>query len=87
MKNKRAQMTIHANANQHEGYWQLRITVDRFKGDRFDEQTFTLREAVKTPLVDTDVDQAWIILISMVHALEKAGAVGRVRGADWPALF
>jgi hypothetical protein len=87
MKNKRPQVTIHANANQHEGYWQLRITVDRFERDRFDEQTFTLRESVKVPLVDSDVDQAWVLLVTMLHALEKAGAVGRVRGADWPALW
>lgn len=87
MKQERAQMTIHANANQHEGYWQLRITVDRFEGDSFEQQSFTLRKAVKIPLVDTDVDQAWLVLITMVHALEAEGAVGRVAGADWPALF
>jgi len=87
MKDKRRFRTIHANANEHEGYWQVRITVDTVGREGFEENTVTWRKPVQVPDVETDLDQAWLLLVSMLHVLEAEGSAGRIAAADWPPLF
>ena len=87
MKNKRSLRTIHANANEHQGYWQVRITVDTVDREGLEENTITWRQPTKAPDVDGDLDQAWVLLVLMVHLLEKEGAAGRIATGDWPGLW
>lgn len=87
MKNERRFRTIHANANEHEGYWQMRISMDTVSGKGFEEQTVTWRKPAQIPDVEGDLDQAWVVLVTMVHLLEKEGAIGRIAAGDWPPLF
>ena len=38
-----------------------------------------LSTTVQIPWLDTDVDQAWIVLMTALHMLEQAGSVGSTR--------
>ena len=38
-----------------------------------------LSTTMQTPILETDVDHAWLVLVTAVHMLEEAGSVGRIR--------
>nr|CRY93642.1 hypothetical protein [uncultured prokaryote] len=38
-----------------------------------------LTATVSIPYLETDVDQAWLVLMTGLHMLEQAGSVGNVR--------
>lgn len=87
MQGQNGHRTIHANANEHEGYWQLRVTFSALDEEGTESETLTWRQPCKVPSVDSQVDQTWILLIMMAHLLEREGAVGRVSSGDWPGLW
>lgn len=87
MESKRRYRSIHANAHEHEGYWQVRVSMSTVSGEGLQEQTITWRKPTKIPDIQGDLDQAWVVLVTMVHLLEKEGAVGRIAAGDWPPLF
>jgi hypothetical protein len=84
---KKDRRTVHLSAFEHQGYWTIKLHVDAYDSQGTTDEQVNLRTNAKVPITDTGVDQAWLILITMIHYLEAQGALGRVRGSDWPALF
>lgn len=78
---------MYLRAFQHEGYWTIKIAVEQFDSQGTADEILTLRTNAKVAEIDEPLDQAWLVLLLAVHFLESSGSVGRVRGADWPALF
>lgn len=87
MAGRKDSRSMYLRAFEHEGYWTVKIAFDVYDSEGTADEALTMREVTKIPSTDTPVDQAWLILITAVHYLEAQGAMGRVRGADWPALF
>ncbi len=79
--------SVHANANQHGKDWALRVTVSKYGPEGPIGEGRTVRGHASLPHVDDELDQAWVVLVRLVHLLEAEGATGRLAGADWPALF
>lgn len=47
------------------------------EGDSLDGGHLTA--TLQTPILETDVDHAWVVLTTALHMLEEAGSVGRIR--------
>lgn len=77
---------LYVRAFEQDGYWTIKIAVDQYDSEGTTDEVLTLREVTKAPSTDDPVDQAWVILVTSLHILEKHGAMGRISGADWPAL-
>lgn len=75
------------NAHEHDGYWVIKMHLDGYDSEGMTDEQLSLRTNTKIADIDTPLDQAWLILILAVHYVESQGALGRVSGADWPALF
>jgi hypothetical protein len=80
------QESLYLRAFKQNGYWTIKIALDRYDAQGTTDEVLTLRTNTKAAQTDEPLDQAWIILILAVHFLESMGAAGRVAGADWPAL-
>lgn len=80
------QRSFYIRAFEHEGYWTIKIAVDSYDHQGTPDEVLTLRENVKCPRTDDHVDQTWVLLVQTLHILEANGAMGRIAGADWPAL-
>jgi hypothetical protein len=39
-----------------------------------------LTTVVSIPKIDSELDQAWLVLVTALHMLEEAGSVGSLRG-------
>jgi len=78
---------LHANCNAHKGYVQLRVTLSVLSKEGFEGEPKTWRHVAQVPWIDSEVDQAWAILVTMLHMLESQGAMGRVSAGDWPGLW
>jgi hypothetical protein len=83
----KALRTIHLNANEHKGYWQLRVSFDNYDREGTADEILTIRKPAQIPDTDDAYDQCWLVLVTAVHMIEEAGASGRIAGGDWPALF
>ena len=77
---------VYLRAFQNGGYWTIKIGGDRYDSEGTADEVLTLREVSQAPRSDDAVDQAWVVLVTALHILEKHGAMGRISGADWPAL-
>jgi len=84
---KKDKRSFYLNAFEHNGYWTIKMHLDAFDSQGTTDEVMTLRTNSRVAHIDTPMDQTWLILILAVHFLESQGALGRVRGADWPALF
>lgn len=84
---KKTHRSFYLTAFEHNGYWTIKMHLDGYDSEGTTDEQMSLRTNSKVATIDTPLDQAWLILILAVHFLESQGALGRVRGADWPALF
>jgi hypothetical protein len=78
---------MYLRAFEHNGYWTLKIALDQYDSEGTSDEVMTLRTNTKVASIDEPLDQAWLILVLAIHFLESKGAAGRIRGADWPALY
>ena len=78
--------SIYLRAYEQDGYWTVKIAVDQYDSMGTTDEVLTLREVTKAPSTDDAIDQTWVILVTALHILERHGALGRIAGADWPAL-
>jgi hypothetical protein len=84
---KKDTRSFYLTAFEHNGYWTIKMHLDAFDSQGTTDEQMSLRTNVKVATIDTPMDQAWLILILSVHFLESQGALGRIRGQDWPPLF
>lgn len=78
--------SLYLRAYEQNGYWTIKIAVDQYDAMGTTDEVLTIREVSKTPTTDDAIDQSWVILVTALHILERHGALGRIAGADWPAL-
>lgn len=78
--------SVYLRAFEHGAYWTIKIAVDEQDDSGTTSEPLTLRESTRAPKTDDPVDQAWVLLVTALHVLERHGAMGRISGADWPAL-
>jgi len=80
------QQSLYLRAFEQKGYWTIKIALDRYDSEGTADEVLTLREVSTAPSVDGELDQAWVLLVTALHILERHGAMGRIAGADWPPL-
>lgn len=87
MAGRKNSRSLYLRAFEHEGYWTIKIAFDEYDSEGTADEALTLRAVTQAPRTDTPIDQTWVILVQALHYLEQQGAMGRISGADWPALF
>jgi len=80
-------MSIHANMHEHYGYWTLRVTAEQVDTKGSGEVSVSIRKSTRVPEANTEIDQIWLCLVTLLHAVEANGSIGRISTADWPPLF
>jgi len=78
--------SLYLRAFEQDGYWTIKIALDRYDSEGTADEVLTLREVSTAPSVTGAEDQCWVILVTALHILERHGAMGRIAGADWPPL-
>lgn len=86
-KSEHDHRAVYLRAFEHSGYWTIKIGVDQYDSEGTTDEVLSLRTNSKVAQIDTAIDQAWLVMILATHFLESQGAMGRLRGADWPPLF
>lgn len=71
--------TVRLVGEELPGGWQISLWWYGYDNEGDSHEGDHLNTTVSIPWVETDVDQAWLVLMTGLHMLEQAGSVGSTR--------